>query len=69
MANGSKHGGIEEERLVQIGDIKYKIAAIDRNIAGLSGGLIGKYWNSNEIEQLERLRSEYQAKLDKKIRG
>ena len=59
----------EQERQAQIAEIKNKIAAIDRNIAGLSGGLIGKYWNPNEIEQLERLRSEYQAKLDKKIRG
>lgn len=59
----------EQERQAQIAEIKNKIAAIDRNIAGLSGGLIGKYWNSNEIEQLERLRSEYQAKLDKLIRG
>lgn len=59
----------EQERQAQIAEIKNKIAAIDRNIAGLSGGLIGKYWNSDEIEQLERLRSEYQAKLDKLIRG
>lgn len=67
--NASNKKKAEQERQAQIAEIQNKIAAIDRNIAGLSGGLIGKYWNADEIEKLKSLRSEYQAKLNSLMRG
>lgn len=59
----------QQQRQDKITELQNKIAAIDRQISGLSGGLIGKYWNASEIEQLESLRSKYQEELNRLTRG